>query len=382
MVVYTQFGRLQYAALDMIGLAPSATPYASTLAERGMDAYSTGNVEQAAVLLGQAVKQQPDTVAYLYEYGKLLIDLDRGTEAIPLADHAMEVAPDDPRGYALKATALMWDDPADAIPIAVNGLETDTDFAPLHAALAVAYTQIGRYQEALTQAQRAIELDPMDVNARRAYSWPLIYVGHYQEAIDQLEQAIAINPYLTNIYFELASYYRIPAINRPEMAVATYLHILQLEPNNAKAYLRLCDTYTNVGEFQQAQGYCEKALDINPKYAEAWKGLGQVQYPRRNYEGAIQSFENCVKYGSTQIECWYLRGLAHYILGQCDQAWSVLNEALVRAEDQNEQQAILDQINTGLYNITVNCAGYANQTLPTEIPPTSIPPTPIGGFGS
>jgi tetratricopeptide (TPR) repeat protein len=382
LLFYAQFDNLQKYALEVVGMAPTATPFASTLATEALNRYARGDVEGASQLLAQAVSQQPDNVAYLYEYGKLLIDLERSDEAIPLADHALAVAPDDPRGYALKATALMWDDPATAIPIAVNGLEIDDQFAPLHAALAVAYTQIGRYQEALTRAQRAVELDPMDVNARRAYSWPLIYVGQYEQAIQQLEEAISINPYLTSIYFELASYYRIPAINQPAMAVAIYLHILELEPDNAKAYLRLCDTYSAVGEFDQAQGYCESALDIDPTYASAWRGLGQVQYPRRNYEGAIESFNKCVQYGSTEIECWYLRGLSHYILGECDQAWDVLNEALVRAEEQGEGEGILNSINTGLYNVTVNCPGYSAQALPTAVPPTEIPPTPIGGYGS
>lgn len=380
MLYTTRFDQLQMVALNMVGMAPTSTPFASDMASQGSERYAQGDISGAARLFEQALRAQPNNISYLYEYGKLLIELDRSSEAVTIADKALAVAPSDPRGYALKASALMWDDPAAAIPIAVNGLETNADFAPLHSALAIAYTNIGRYQEGLIRAQRAVDLDPLDANAHRAYAWPLVYVGRFEQAIDQLEEAISINPYLTNSYFELASYYRIQAINQPEMAVAIYNRVLELDPQNAKAYLRLCETYSAEGEFTQGQVFCEDAIEIDPNYGSAYRELGRMQYVRRNYEGALVSFNKCVELGATDIECWSLRGLAHYLLGQCDLAWDVLQEALTRAETQNELPGTIEQINIGLYNITQKCSGYNNRALPTAIPPTSIPPTPIGGF--
>lgn len=380
--VYLQFDRLQTAALAVVGIYPTATPFASTLAAQGAEQYARGNLIEAAGLLERAVAQQPDNVSYLYEYGKLLNELDRSDAAVPLADRIIGLAPDDPRGYALKANALMWTDPSTAIPVAVNGLEADPTFAPLHSALAIAYTNIGRYQEGIVRAQTAVELEPMDPSAHRAYSYTLIYVGRREEAIAQLEQAIDVNPYLTSIYFELAGQYRTPEIDRPEMAVAIYYKILELEPDSAKAYLRLCETYSAEGEFQQAQEFCEQAIEIDPNFALAYRELGRMQYNRRNYEDAIVSFETCVDLGATPdnaIECWYLRGLALYYLDNCDEAWEVLQDALGKAEALVDKDPVVENINKGLGFITLNCAGYAGRALPTPIPPTPIPPTPIGG---
>ena len=253
-------------------------------------------------------------------------------------------------------------------------LDENPNFAPLHAALAIAYTNIGRYADGLQRGNRAIELDPLDSFAHRAFSIPLIYTGRNSQAIEALEKAVAINPNLTGPYFELAAQYR--AIDFQEMAVGIYQRILELEPNSAKAYLRICETYAEVGEFLEGSKYCETSLEINSEYASAWRMLGQLQYNRRNYEGSIESFNNCVKYGSTEIECYYIRGLAHYILGECDKAWEVLQDAL----DIAVQDQIIDIINIGLGNVRVNCSGYENVTLPTPIPPSPIPPTPIGGI--
>ena len=354
------------------GEAP--TPFASEQARQGIALYNAGQVDAALAQFELAVGQQPNNINYLYEYGRILIELDRYDEAAPHGDRAIEMAPDDVRGYALKARALMWSDPGTAIPVAVSGLEIDPNFAPLHAALAIAYTRVGRYAEGLQRGMRAVELDALDSFAHRAYSIPLIYTGRSSQAIEELEAAVAINPNLTGPYFELAAQYR--AIDVPEMAVGIYQRILDIDSGSAKAYLRLCETYASIGEFITATGFCETALELDPAYASAWRMLGQLQYSRRNYESAIDSFKRCVEFGSTEVECYYIRGLAHYFLGQCDDAWAILHNAF----QYTAQEQTIETINTGLQNVTINCPGYENRLLPTPIPPTPIPLTPIGGI--
>ena len=368
------YGELQFAALDLLGVAPEPTQYASERAQQGITLYNEGQVEGALMEFEDAVGQRPDNVDYLYEYGRILIELDNFEKAVEVADRAIEAEPADARGYALKARALMWSDPGEAIPVAVSGLEHDPDFAPLHGALAIAYTNIGRYEEGLQRGIRATALDPLDSFAHRALAIPLIYTGRRSEAIQALESAVAINPNLTAPYFELALQYR--QQNYQEMAVGIYRRILELEPENAKAYLRICQTYAEVGEFLEGTQFCETATDLDENYAAAWQWLGQLQYNRRNYESALESLRNCVALGSTAVECYYIRGLAEYFLGDCDTAWEVLQEALALTSESH----IINIINEGLGGVRANCPGFEDARLPTPIPPTAIPPTPIGGI--
>lgn len=353
---------------------PTATLPSLQYAHRGFSHYLEGELEEALADFARALAQRPKNIDYLYEYGQILIELDDYAMAVAIGERAIEVAPTDARGYALKARALMWSDPGSAIPVAVTGLEYNPDYAPLHAALAVAYTNIGRYAEGLQRGIRATELDPLSAFAHRAFSIPLIYTGRSNDAIAALERAVAINPNLTAPYFELAAQYR--ATDYQEMAVGIYRRILELEPDSAKAYLRICQTYAEVGEFQEGTRFCDTATEIDPTYAPAWQMLGQLQYNRRNYESAVDSLEKCVAYGSTAVECYYIRGLAYYFLGECDQAW----ETLLDSFRFTTAPSIIDIINRGLRDIRADCPGFENARLPTPIPPTPIPPTPIGGI--
>ncbi|MBK9124119.1 MAG: tetratricopeptide repeat protein [Chloroflexi bacterium] len=370
-------------AAGALGIKASPTLYPAEYAVLGSEAYQRGNMEDAAAQFVRAVQMQPNNVAYLYEYGKTLIEMNQTTEASTIADRAIAADPNDVRGYALKANALAYSDPTNAIIFALQGQELDPNFAPLYAALSVANTYIFRFSQALAAGERAIELDPSDANSYRAYSTPLIFVGRSEEAIEALETATQINPNLPGAWFELAFEYKNRA-NNPRRAIAIYQFMVEnLEmsaADTAKAYLRICEAYAGAdpADFVAAQQNCDRALSIDPNYGSAYRELGRMQYNRRNYEGAIETFETCVALGATDIECWALRGLAHYWMGQCDDAWRVLNEAQQLAG--GREDGLIVQVRVGLDNVIDNCPDYRGQAVPTAVPPTAIPPTPIGGL--
>lgn len=397
--VDSNFSTLQLMALDVVGQAPPPTPFASELANEGVNAFAAGNLEGARASLARAVEQQPTNIDYLYEYGRVLIELAVDDTslypvAIEIGEQAIQANPNDPRGYAIKARALdLNGDSANAVPVGQAGLQVNSNFAPLYTALSSAYRNIDRYDVALTSAENAIRIDPNNAEAHRVYALALIWVGRNEEALDELEQAVGLNPNLASTYFELANMYRIIASRDANggqeefaMAIATYEQVLAMQPNNAKAFQRICDTYIQIGDHRKAQGYCEDALTINPDYATAWRALGQAQYSQRNYESAIDSFEECIRLEASfapedqEIECYYIRGLAHYYLADCQEAWDILTEAVNRrrAVVSAADDLVLTNITGGLQLITDNCIGFGGRALPTAIPPTPIPPTPIG----
>lgn len=366
--------------LKTLSLAPESTPLPSQFAYDGMQSFYAGELDEAIVSFQEAVRQRPDNIDYLYELGTLLMEADRTEEALAIAEQAITTNPDDPRGYALKSRGLVWSDPPQAIQVAIQGLDRDPNFAPLYASQGIAYTNLGRWQEGLRMATRARELDPNDIFVQSAYQWPATYRGDYRGAIEALETAIGLNPNLITPYFYLAQLYRVS--NEPTMGIATYEHILTLDPENERAHLRLCETYAAVEQarFDIAQYYCDQAIRINPEYGDAYGRRGTMQYARRNYEGAIDSFSSCIEFGSSLLECRYLMGFSHYRLGNCDEAWEISNDARLFAVSQGNAQ-ITESIDFVLDAITVRCPGYTEQVIPTTVPPTAVPPTPIGGFG-
>lgn len=364
--VRVNFDRLQSMAMDAVGMAPTPTPFASEIATRATDLALAGDLEGAAALFAQAVRQQPENLNYLYEYGRLLIDLGDYTRALEIAEQCIDLDIVDPRGYALKATALVFDDQAAAaIPVATSGLELAPDFASLHAALSRAYTDTGRYDVALDSGFRAVEIAPYNADARRAYAYALIWNGLVDEAITQLEQAVTADPTRMPAYFELAGLYL--SVSRDQDAIDLYNVILSEQPRNARAHLRLCETYRKVGQFNQALGYCQDAVVYDPTYAEAHLQLGLIYYstyvPERNnymFAEALEAFTACVEHNPASLECTYRMGLSHFYLGDCDTAWPILRDALLMARSRTGPQitAAVENISTGLVAIGETCPQY------------------------
>ncbi len=389
--VIWRFNTVQSWVLASVGVEATPTLDAVTLAKQGERAYLTGNIQLAIQHYEAAAQLVPNDMDILFEYGRMLVYRSyagrsyrfRAEQALEVARQAVETAPDSARAHALLCLALLENGRAEeAIGAGLTAQQLAPNYAEAKAYLSMAYRNAGRPNQAFQMADEAVQLDPNSLDARRALALGLAYVGEFEAAIQQYERAIQIHPRFDALYFELAVYYK--AQFNYEAAIAAYDMVLAMEPDNVKAYTRKCETYFTMREDQLAQEACEQALQLDPDYAEAHRQLGMVKYTRRNYEGAIESFEKCaelqieqgVPLQEREIQCWYIRGLAHALLARCDQAWPVLKESL----EMNPAESIKEAINKGL----MSCVNYEEEydisEIPTPIPNTPIPPEPIGIF--
>ncbi len=311
--VGTQFDSLKMSALNVLGMAPTTTPYPGELAIDALSAYMAGDTDTAVAFFERAISERPDEIAYLYEYGQILIDLQDYNRAIAFGDQAIELDLFDPRGYALKAKGLVFSgDAAAAVPVAISGVNVDDQFAPLYAVLARAYVDTGNLRAALENGEKGVQLDPMSADTRRSYAYALSATTAYDEAINQLQQGQMANPRNVQILFELA--YQYVARDLDEEALRIYEEILVLQPGNARALLRMCETNRKLGRFDTGANYCQEAVNADPEYTPAQFQLGMIKYSNRDFNGAMQAFQACVDFDDNNLGCYYRLGLTHYYL--------------------------------------------------------------------
>ncbi|MCX6655216.1 MAG: tetratricopeptide repeat protein, partial [Candidatus Bathyarchaeota archaeon] len=72
----------------------------------------------------------------------------------------------------------------------------------------------------------------------------------------------------------------------------------------------------------------DRAVNVNPDYAEAWFGRGVYLSNRGRYEGAVKSYDEALKLKPGDAGAWYGRGVALSNLGRYDEALKSYNEAL------------------------------------------------------
>ena len=329
--------------IQSLGSQPATpTPLPSELATRATELFAAGDLIGAESLLAQALDARPGHIPYLYEHGRLLIELGRHDEAEMQGRAITELDARDERGFALSAAALTWQgQPALAIPVALSGLEVNPRFTPLHATLTRAYIDSERWADGLEAGERGLSISADDVDVIRAYAYALQSVGSYDEAAKYLQRAIELRPAYMPVHFELGGLYL--ARDEDQSAIDIYNRILSLDPRNARAMLRLCLAYRKVGEFARALGFCEDSVVNNPADAEAQFQLGLLYYRERRFELSRDAFERCLRYdgGFYDLSCRYRLGLSHYYTGDCPRGWALLRDSLALA------QAAGDSLTTG-----------------------------------
>jgi len=383
------FNRVQSSTMEMIYGTSTPTVDAVTWATQGEAAFQQGNLPEAVDYYRKASEMELDNLDVQFEFVRALVYRSFAgrnfeflvEEALAVAERSVQAYPDDPRSQAMYTLALVQNGRSEeAIASGIRTIELAPQWAEGHAYLSMAYRAQARWRLAIESGERAIQLDDSSVDAKRAFALSLAFVGEFDAAIQQYNQAISIAPRMDALYFELAVYY----LTREDYnaAIAAYDQVLANDPRNVKAYTRKCETYFRQRDDARAQEACEQALALDNTFPEAWRQLGMVRYTRRNYEGAIEAFETCAgiqeeggfALDQREIECWYLRGLAHYLLDDCPVAVPVLQEALTMFPDQNVERLIYE----GLGFCANSDPEFDDSIIPTPIPPTPVPPEPIG----
>ncbi|MBO3800114.1 MAG: tetratricopeptide repeat protein [Candidatus Brockarchaeota archaeon] len=73
-----------------------------------------------------------------------------------------------------------------------------------------------------------------------------------------------------------------------------------------------------MGRFEDAIKYCDEAIKINPKDAEAWSLKGICLYFLHRYEEALKCCEKAVRLNPKDASAWYNKASSEEALGLKD----------------------------------------------------------------
>ena len=165
----------------------------------------------------------------------------------------------------------------DGISEARRARDLDPLSLPVNNALAGRLLVAGRYDEALEQVQKTLELNPHFAPAHQTLGWAYLHSGKREEAIREFQKALQLSgtddtEFLLDLGFAYAT-----AGNREEarriLAKLKKLHERGLVPSGSIAIL-----YGALGEFNEAFAWLEKA------YEERDPQLTYLKVPGRRFE--------------------------------------------------------------------------------------------------
>ena len=204
---------------------------------------------------------------------------------------------------------------------------------------AVEQVRAGGDLEAAKRLELALELDPQFATARAALAESYDRLGRFDQALREAETAAEalrkVSPYESARIGAL----RARLAGDAETAGAAYRELCRLEPNRPEAFLALGSFQEETGDLEGARDSLRRAIELDPQSPSARYVLGRVLAKLGNAGEARQELERAlgihVDSGNAEGRATVLNGLGNVsrILGEFDDALRYFRETLEVREE-------------------------------------------------
>ncbi len=250
-------------------------------------------------------KLNQKALRYIFEANNLLVFKSRAKKVIDLTSLSLEIQETD-LAYALRAKAkLKENDEEGAIEDLSNAIKINKYFSDAYFFRSVAYSTIGRMDEAEWDAFEALNLDPNN---------PTIYIKiatlkvlkDVSEALVYLEKALEIDPKNDFAHYMISGiklenknfFYALKSINKA----------INFNPQNASYYRKKAKIQNLMGDYIGSSMAITKAIDLNPAYESHYLLLGENSNELGNPKKAIEAYTKYLEISKNQQG----RSYAHY----------------------------------------------------------------------
>ena len=113
-----------------------------------------------------------------------------------------------------------------------------------------------------------------------------------------------------------------------EKALDSYDKAIEIQPNYADAWNNRGLALSNLSKYQKAIASYNQAIEIQPDYVNAWNNRGAALEDLGKYKQAISDFDRAIKIQPDYVKAWYNRGTTLGNLGKYKQAISDFDRAI------------------------------------------------------
>ncbi len=191
-----------------------------------------------------------------------------------------------------------------------------------------------RYEEAIRDYDKAIELQPDYAAAYHNRGLAKNSLQRYEEAIKDYDKVIELQPEDAEAYHNrgVAKY----DLQRYEEAIADYDKAIELQPKLAKAYYNRGLAKHDLERYEEAIADYDKAIELQSEDANAYNNRGLAKYNLERDEEAIRDYDKAIELQSEDAKAYYNRGLAKYNLERDEEAIRDYDKAIeLQSEDAN-----------------------------------------------
>jgi tetratricopeptide (TPR) repeat protein len=116
--------------------------------------------------------------------------------------------------------------------------------------------------------------------------------------------------------------------NQPRESLEEYTRASAIEKPSAEMLERVGQDYVLLGDWNDADKWTLRAVQMNPADADAWYSLGRIRYTNQRFSDALSCFERVLKLTPKSVKAENNLGLAHEAMNQTDAAVVAYSQAI------------------------------------------------------
>jgi eukaryotic-like serine/threonine-protein kinase len=256
----------------------------------------------------RALEQRPDTKPAAYDFylrGRGYLEdyqsQDNLEKAIAEFEHAISVDNNYSPAYAAMGlaytTGFQWKDRGKdwlekAATQCDRALAITPQLAEGHTCLGNVFFSKGRYEDAVQQFQRSLDLDHNNDEALRSLAAAYQKLGNAAAAEEAYRKAISLRPNYWGVYSAFGTFYYNQA--RYSDAVGMFNKTIELAPLYYNGYSNLGAMYLLLGKYPEAVKALTRSIALRPT-ADSYGNLGTVYFYMRRYADSADSLQQALK---------------------------------------------------------------------------------------
>lgn len=330
------------AALEAVSAQPTAENY-----ERLGTLYGQGGDPQcAAEAFTAALALDPDSASARYSLALALIESHNPQRAETELRTVLRRQFGSPQVHnALGLTLQDLGKPDAAAEEFQTALKLSPKFALADYDLAQVLSSQRNYRAAIHYLKQGLANSPapmLAVQLKNALAVAYSHLGEYEQAIAVFEELISTQPQSPDLHFDLATAYA----HREDYAkaVAEYKEVLRLDPNRYDAELLLAKALLNQSQPEDSLSYLRNYVVHKPSDAEGLEVLGEALKNSSHFDEASTVLTRAIKANPSSYKAHYDLGVVLGRSGKTARAIAELQTAVKLKPEESEARYQLAQM--------------------------------------
>jgi len=173
-----------------------------------------------------------------------------------------------------------------------RALSLTPQLAEGHTCLGNVFLSMGRYEDAVREFQRSLDLDRNSDETLGSLAGAYQKLGNPSAAEDAYRKAISVRPNYWGVYSKFGRFYFDEA--RYSEAAEMFKKTIQLAPLNYGGYSNLGAIDLLLGEYQEALATLQQSIALRPTF-QAYGNLGAACFYMRRYPESAESLQQALK---------------------------------------------------------------------------------------